>query len=199
MSGLTRRSLLRRLRTAPGAAVPTTVVLVAGALWLAGLAMADDPPLPPTTTSVDAPPPDPYHPPAPARTTKKESAPSHSASTTQVAPVRAYSGPSTSPATTHTVQRTARASTPAHHRSVKVVRKKHSRHVIAEKPRPVTITLASVPELAAAVQVPLPPAGEHGHPYLLGAGAAFALLALAGLSLHLLCVRSLAGRGAMSR
>jgi hypothetical protein len=93
------------------------------------------------------------------------------------------------------VQRTARASTPTHHRSVKVIRNKHSRHVIA--PRPVTITLASVPELAAAVQVPLLPAGEHGHPYLLGAGVAFALLALAGLSLHLLCVRSLAREGAM--
>jgi hypothetical protein len=95
------------------------------------------------------------------------------------------------------VQRTARVSTPAHHRPVKVVRKKHRRHVIAEKPKPVTVTLASVPELAAAVQAPLPPAAEHGHPYLLGAGTAFALLALAGLSLHLLCVRSLAREGAM--
>jgi hypothetical protein len=55
----------------------------------------------------------------------------------------------------------------------------------------VTITLASVPELVAAVEAPLPSADEHGHPYLLGAGAAFALLALAGLSLHMLCVRSL--------
>jgi hypothetical protein len=87
------------------------------------------------------------------------------------------------------VQRTAHASTPTHHRSTKVVRKKDRRHVVPEKQRPVTITLASVPELAAAVQAPLSPAAEHGHPYLLGAGAAFALLALAGLSLHMLAVR----------
>jgi hypothetical protein len=92
------------------------------------------------------------------------------------------------------VQRTVRASTPTHHRSVKVARKKHRPHVTAEKPRPVTITLASVPELTAAVQAPLPPADEHGHIYLLGAGAAFALVSLAGLSLHLLCVRSLQAR-----
>jgi hypothetical protein len=164
--------------------------LVAGALWFAGPAVADDP-VPPPTTTVDAPPPDPYHPPAPASTTKKASAPRQSASTAPVAPVRSYVRPSTPAATTHAAQGTARVSTPTHNRPVKVVRKKHRRHVIAEKPRPVTITLASVPELAAAVQAPLPPADEHGHPYLLGAGAAFALLALAGLSLHLLCVRSL--------
>jgi hypothetical protein len=87
------------------------------------------------------------------------------------------------------VQRTGRSSTPTHHRPVKVVRKKQRQHVVTEKQRPVTITLASVPELAAAVQTPLPPAAEHGHPYLLGAGAAFALLALAGLSLQLFATR----------
>jgi hypothetical protein len=190
LPGPTRRSLLRRLRTAPGAAALTALALVGGALWLGGPAVADDAPPPPPTTSVDAPPPDPYQP-APVATTNKASAPRHSASGTRVAPARAYSRPASAAATPYTVQRTGRASTPTHHRSVNVIRKKQRRHVVAKKPKPVTITLASVPELAAAVKVPLPPSAEHGHPYLLGAGAAFALLALAGLSLHLLCVRSL--------
>jgi hypothetical protein len=165
-----------------------------GVLWLCGPAVADDAPPPPPTTSVEAPPPDPYQP-APAATTKA-SAPRNSASATRVAPVRAYSRPASTAATPPTVQRTGRASTSTHHRSVKVVRKKQRRHVIVTKPKPVTITLASVPELAAAVKAPLLSSGEHGHLYLLGAGAAFALLALAGLSLHLLCVRSLAGETA---
>src|SRR4029453_1971810 len=103
-------------------------------------------------------------------------APRQSASTAPVAPVRSYVGPSTPSATTHAAQRTARVSAPAHPRPVKVVRKKPRRHVIAEKPKPVTVTLASVPELAAAVQAPLPPAAEHGHPYFLGAGTSLQLL-----------------------
>ena len=191
MAWLTRRSLLRRLRTAPGAAALTIVALMGGVLWLCGPAVADDAPPPPTTTSVEAPPPDPYHP-APAATTKKASAPRQSASATRVAPVRAYSRPASTAATPPTVQRTGRASTSTHHRSVKVVRKKQRRHVIVTKPKPVTITLASVPELAAAVKAPLLSSGEHGHPYLLGAGVAFGLLALAGLSLHYLSLRVIA-------
>jgi ribosomal protein L36 len=188
---LAQRSLLRRLRTAPGAAALTTVALVGGALWLCGQAAADNTPLPPSTTTVDAPPPDPYHPAPAATTTKKTTVTRESASGARSAPVRTYSRPYSAPAAAPTVQRTVRASTPTRHRTAKVVRKQHRRHVVTKKPKPVTITLASVPELVTAVEAPLPPPDERGHPYLLGAGAAFALLALAGLSLHLLCVRSL--------
>lgn len=191
MRGLTQRSLLRRLRTALGAAAPTSLALVAGALWLCGPAAADDPPLPPTTTAVDAPPPDPYHPSKPATTVKQAPATRQSVSNARSAPARVYSGPVSRPAAAPTVQRTVRVSTPSRRRPGKVVRKKQRRHVVARTQRPVTITLAPVPELAAAAEAPLPPADERGHHYLLGAGAAFALLALAGLSLHLLCVRSL--------
>jgi hypothetical protein len=163
---------------------------MAGALWLCGSAAADDTPLPPTTTAVDAPPPDPYHPSKPATTVKQAPATRQSAPSARSAPARVYSRPVSRSATAPTVQRTVRASTPSSHR-VKVVRKKQRRHVVVRTPKPATITLASVPELVAAVEAPLPSVDEHGHPYLLGAGAAFALLALAGLSLHLLCVRSL--------
>jgi hypothetical protein len=164
---------------------------VGGALWLCGSTAADDTPSPPTTTTVDAPPPDPYHPAPAAPTTKKSAVTRQPASGARSAPVKTYSRPYSSPAAAPTVQRTVGVSTPTRHRTAKVVRKKQRRHVVTRTQRPVTITLASVPELVAAAEAPLPPADERGHPYLLGAGAAFALLALAGLSLQLLCVRSL--------
>jgi hypothetical protein len=60
---------------------------------------------------------------------------------------------------------------------------------------PVTVSLAPLKELLAATRVPLPlvRADDGRDTYLWLAGFAFALLAAAGLSLHLVSVRTLGG------
>jgi hypothetical protein len=59
---------------------------------------------------------------------------------------------------------------------------------IAKAP-PVSTWLAPLPGVVAAARTSLPTAGEGDHPYLWLAGIAFAVLAVAGLSLHLLSMR----------
>jgi len=156
-------------------------------------ARADDvpPPTTPATTTPDAPPPDPYHPPAPTRAPKP--APVHSAPAVHSvrvvpAPTRAYSRPSPRPAVG--VQRT-----PVHRARKKVTRKPrvHAVHrAPAPKPKPVTVTfkpfanLVATSRLSSASTVGGDDRQQH---YLRLAGLAFALLAAAALSLHVLSVR----------
>jgi hypothetical protein len=79
---------------------------------------------------------------------------------------------------------------------VKKAAHKPRKHVVRRrvkpKPAPVTVTLAPLAHVLAAAKVPLPAisTSDGGRdPYLWLAGLAFALLAVAGLSLHLLSVR----------
>jgi hypothetical protein len=57
------------------------------------------------------------------------------------------------------------------------------------KAAPVSNWLAPLPRVVAAARIPSPAAGERDHPYLWLAGIAFAVLAVAGLSLHTLSMR----------
>jgi hypothetical protein len=83
------------------------------------------------------------------------------------------------------------------HRAVrKAVHKPHKRvvhHRPKPKPAPVRVTLAPLAHVLAAAKSPLPvlpsSSGDGNDPYLWLAGLAFAVLAAAGLSLHLLSVR----------
>jgi hypothetical protein len=59
---------------------------------------------------------------------------------------------------------------------------------IAKAP-PVSSWLAPLPGVVAVARTSLPTVGEGDHPYLWLAGIAFAVLAVAGLSLHLLSTR----------
>jgi hypothetical protein len=54
---------------------------------------------------------------------------------------------------------------------------------------PVSDWLAPLPRVVAAARTPSPAANERDHPYLWLAGIAFAVLAAAGLSLHMLSMR----------
>jgi hypothetical protein len=69
----------------------------------------------------------------------------------------------------------------------------HHRQKPKPKPAPVKVTLAPLAHVLAAAKSPLPvlPSSSGGgdDPYLWLAGLAFAVLAVAGLSLHLLSVR----------
>jgi hypothetical protein len=196
---------------APAVAVFLVCAFTAGAL-LCGVARADESPPtpPPTTTTPEAPPPDPYTTPAPASKPKSKPAPRPTTHVTRSAPapVRHYTPPApvqqsapTYSAPTYTAPTyTPRPSTARVHRAVvkkKAVHKqrKHVVHRRAKpKPAPVKVTLAPLAHVLAAVKAPVPTAAVvtsgDKEPYLWLAGLAFALLAVAGLSLHLLSVRA---------
>jgi hypothetical protein len=194
------RSLLRRPHGALGAALlgkrgpralgfprvfKTLVVcgIVASALWCGGAALADETPTPPpvTTTVPDAPPPDPYQ--APARATKSKPAPRrvepvvHSA---PAAPTRSYTpSAAVTPRPAVKTSRTKPKSKP------KVVRKARPRR---EAPV-VTVSLAPLAEVIAVAGVPPATDGDSQEPFLWLAGVAFAVLAVAGMSLVMLTQR----------
>jgi hypothetical protein len=70
------------------------------------------------------------------------------------------------------------------------VRHHRRRPVRHEAKAPPTSTwLAPLPQVALAAQLSTPAAIERSHPYLWLAGLAFAVLAVAGLSLQLLSIR----------
>jgi hypothetical protein len=167
-----------------------TAVLVA-ALCFVPVALADDttPPTPPATTTPDAPPPDPYHPPAPTPK-PKSSAPSRSAPVVHSAP--AVRTPSYSPPVTPTPVTPSR-STPIHkakHVRAKKVARKRVVDRRAAAPKPVKVTFAPFANLAATAEISLSAeSGGNRDRYLWLAGLAFAVLAVAGLSLQLLSTR----------
>jgi hypothetical protein len=169
------------------------------ALWCGTVALADGTPTPsPTTTTTDAPPPDPYTPPA-RESTKKRTAPvTHrpvTASPSAPTPARTYVQPSgtyvqpsrayVQPATTTRVVRASRAK--ASRKAQKPGVRKRAR------PQTVSLKLAPVTALFAAVDAPLP--DEDDPPYLWLAGVAFALLAVAGLAVVSVALRSLKADG----
>ena len=150
--------------------------IAATVLWSGATpALADSTP-PPTTTS-DAPPPDPYTP--PARVKPKPVAPRR----TYAPAARTYTPPaSITPRPAVQTSRPQRHSKPARpHRPAQV------RH--PAKAPPVSTWLAPLSQVVAAAQIRLPATNERDHPYLWLAGLAFAVLAVAGLSLHVLTAR----------
>jgi len=214
-SGSTRESALqdatagaaRAVRGSGEAALPASkarapavaIIVVAAALCCCSLARAaDGPPATttpaPTSTTPDAPPPDPYHPPPksskPKASTASRPAPVHSAPVVARRPT--YSPPAAAPvAPVHRVQtlRAPRAHPKPH--SHKVVHRR--RHHVAAKPvapKPVKVTFNPFANLVASSTVLATAAdnSDRGR-YLWFAGLAFALLASAGLSLHVLSVR----------
>jgi hypothetical protein len=149
------------------------------ALW-SGVApaFADDVAPPPTTTTPDAPPPDPYKP--PVRSVSPKPAVPHRAAPLRSAPV--------TPARTFTPS-VPSASRPVVRkpRAVKRQRKQSVSH--PTKTPPVSTWLPPLSRVVAAARIPLPVTNEQDHPYLWLAGLAFAVLAAAGLSLHMLTAR----------
>ena len=147
-------------------------------LWSgAAPALADTTP-PPTTTTSEAPPPDPYTPPVP-NVKPKPAAPRRS----YTPPARTYA-PAAPIATRPAVQ----ASRP--HQRPKAVR--HHRKQAVRQPAkapPASAWLAPLPEVLTAARTPLAGVSGRDHPYLWLVGLAFAVLAVAGLSLHRLSVR----------
>ena len=167
-------------------------VMTVALLAVAGVQADSGPPASttPTSTTPDAPPPDPYHPPAkaPKPSATKPTAPVvHSA---PVAPTRSYSPPATAPVAPVTPVRSVprhrsvrpRAKKVVHKRKAHVVRK----HVVPLKPVKVTFNPFAnyVPAGIASVTT----APDRGR-YLWLAGFAFALVAAAGMSLHVLSLR----------
>lgn len=188
--------------------------LVAGALWSVTAARADESPPPPptpTTTTPEAPPPDPYKAPAkpPPQSSKPKTTPRPAARSAPTAPVRHYTPPVQSrPSTPTYIAPTHSAPTyraPTYrapvtraktHRAVKKAVHKPRKHAVHPRPKPkpatATVTLAPMAHVLAAAKFPLPVASTSDggrDPYLWLAGLAFALLAVTGLSLHLLSVR----------
>jgi hypothetical protein len=173
-----RRPLLRRLRRAPGAAPRSACAFaVVGVAALLSCAVARaDVVTPPPTTTVDAPPPDRYTPPPAKQPAPKKSAPvTH---VTPQAPVRSYTPPAT-PAPT-------RVATPKPVRRPKAVQRQRKK---PQRAKPVPISLAPLAHILAASRLPLPAAQDDERPYLWLAGLAFAVLAVAGLSLQVLSLR----------
>jgi hypothetical protein len=68
------------------------------------------------------------------------------------------------------------------------VPKHRKRPARAAKSPPVTVSLAPLAHVVAAARIPLPATDEREEPYLWLAGIAFAVLAAAGLTLHMLSV-----------
>ena len=206
------RSLLRRLPGAQGAALTVrrgpdlthtrapavAVVALAGLLWLAPPALADEttpPPTTPTGTTPDAPPPDPYRPPVTAKpksAVPKRSAPVvvHSA---PAARTRSYSPPVTAAAP---VRRA-----PTHRVAKEEGDGRQSRGACGSSSRDAEAGEGDVRSLYQPRRVGRHPcaSGPTKSPrrYLWAAGLAFAVLAVAGLSLHVLSVRLLRVRGAL--
>jgi hypothetical protein len=211
------RGELSALATTPGLRRAAKLLVLAcavvtGALWSGATAWADDaPPAPtPTTTTPEAPPPDPYKAPAKPPPSKPKSTPRPTTPVTHSAPpARTYTPPAQSRPSTPTYTAptytapTYRAPTyrapvtraTTHRAAKKAVHKQRKRAVhrrAKRKPAPVTVTLAPMANVLAAAKVPLPvasPSDGGRDPYLWLAGLAFALLAIGGLSLHLLSVR----------
>jgi hypothetical protein len=151
-------------------------------LWSGAVpALGDDATPPPATTTADAPPPDPYVPPARAHVVKPR--PVAPVRTKSVAPARTY----TPPAPT-TARPSVQTSRPQRH--AKTVRR-HPRQPVRHhaKAPPVSTWLAPLSQVVTAARIPLPSATRRSHPYLWLAGLAFAVLAVAGLSLHMLSIR----------
>jgi hypothetical protein len=172
------------------ARAPAVAVLVAvAAVCFVSPARADSGPPPattPTSTTPDAPPPDPYTP--PAKTKPRQTSPTvvHAAPVYH-APVRTYTPPA--PTVRAPVYQAPHRSRPA-----KVVHHKRKRHVVhrhvAPKPKPVKVTFNPFANLVAASTI-LSSASDTSDRdrYLVFAGLAFAVLAVAGLSLHVFAVR----------
>jgi hypothetical protein len=150
----------------------------AAVLWSgAAPALADTTP-PPTTTNPDAPPPDPYTPPV------------HSVKPKPAAPKRRYTPPArtyTPPATSAPRPAVPTSRPQRQAKAVRHQRKQPVRH--PAKAPPVSTWLAPLSRVVAATQIRLPAPPERDHPYLWLAGIAFAVLAIAGLTLHLLSMR----------
>ena len=165
-------------------ALCTTKVLAvcglgAAVLWFAaGPAIADDVTPPAATTTIDAPPPDPYTPPVRSVTPKR------------AAPRRTYTpAPRTYTPPTSVAPRAAVQTSPQQ-RQAKAVRRPRKRAVRhPAKAPPASTWLAPLPRVVAAAPIPLSAANEHDDPYLWLAGVAFAVLAVAGLSLQMLSMR----------
>ena len=162
----------------------TTKVLVvcglgAAVLWSgAGPAVADDVTPPAATTTTDAPPPDPYTP--PVRNVKPKPA----------APRRTYTPAARTYTPPASIAPRAAVQTSRPQRQAKVVRRSRKppvRH--PAKAPPASTWLAPLPRVVAAASIPLSAANEHDDPYLWLAGVAFAVLAVAGLSLQMLSMR----------
>jgi hypothetical protein len=164
-------------------AVATIIVLAA--LCCVSAARGDNAPptvTSPTSTTPDAPPPDPYHPPAP-QSKPKRPAVVHSA------PVRTYTPPPPAAPV-----RSARPRQTVGPRPAKAVHKRKVRPVhrhVAPKPKPVKVTFNPFANFVAASNALATTEDSSDRDrYLRLAGLAFALLALAGLSLQLLAVRT---------
>jgi hypothetical protein len=179
-------------------ALAVALAVVVGALLWAPVSWADEAPPPPTTptaTTPDAPPPDPYHPPVTAK--PKSSAPKRSAPavvhSAPAVPTRSYSPPvaATAPVRTPPTRRVVKKKVTVHKARTHVVRRQVA-------PKPVKVTFAPFANLVGSADV-LQPAvgGDRRGRYLWAVGLAFAVLAAAGLSLHLLSVRSLRVPGAL--
>jgi len=162
----------------------TTKVLVvcglgAAVLWSgAGPAVADDVTPPAATTTTDAPPPDPYTP--PVRNVKPKPA----------APRRTYTPAARTYTPPASIAPRAAVQTSRPQRQAKVVRRSRKppvRH--PAKAPPASTWLAPLPRVVAAAPIPLSAANEHDDTYLWLAGVAFAVLAVAGLSLQMLSMR----------
>jgi hypothetical protein len=168
------------------------VAVLVGLLCCAPAALADatPPPTTPPPTTPDAPPPDPYRPPA-ASQKPKTSPPRRSAPVVQSAPTartRSYSPPVTRAARVRSAP-TERAKQP---RTKKAAAHKARKHVVRRHvaPKPVKVTFAPFANLVAAADINLPIGDGGGRDrYLRFAGLAFALLAVAGLSLQVLSTR----------
>jgi hypothetical protein len=177
----------------PGSKARAPAVAIAvfvGVLCCAPVALADATPPPPATTTPDAPPPDPYHPPAPSPK-PKSSAPKRSTPVVHSAPAvrtRSYSLPVTSVGSVRSV--------PARGKQVRAKKAAHKprKHVVHRPvaPKPVKVTFAPFANLAVATADINLPTGDGGprDRYLRFAGLAFALLAVAGLCLHMTALRS---------
>ena len=171
-------------------AVAIAVLVSALCCAPAVLADATPPPTTPPPTTPDAPPPDPYHPPA-ASPKPRTSPPKRSAPVVHAAPrspTRSYSPPVTQAAPVRSAPtrgaKPARAKKVAAHNARKHVARRHV------APKPVKVTFAPFANLAASADISLLTGdGDHRDRYLWPAGLAFALLAVAGLSLQLLSTR----------
>lgn len=172
-------------------AVATFIVLAA--LCCASPTRADDAPPPvttPTSTTPEAPPPDPYHPPAPQPKPKQTRPAVVHAAPVYRAPVRSYTPPAP---VVHV--RTVQPRQTVRRRPAKAVHKRKARvvhrHVAAPKPKPVKVTFNPFANVVAASSVLGTADGTSDRDrYLWLAGLAFAALALAGLSLQVLAVRT---------
>jgi hypothetical protein len=175
-------------------AAPTVAVFVlVSALFAASPVLADETPPPvttPTSTTPEAPPPDPYKAPAPASKPKTSSKPAHVVRSTPVSrtPVRTYAPPVASAPVS--------AARPVRSHTRKVVHKRKTRVVhkhVAPKSKPlepVEVTFNPFAKFVAASDfVAISGDADRRDRYLRYAGLAFALLACAGLSLHLQAVR----------